>query len=69
MEFVWVNNKERRFTEEQIKTYIKFQTVRKPMIDKEPRKRLPSPSKGGEKGKSLGLSRNDLRKEIRSLCR
>jgi excisionase family DNA binding protein len=68
LEYVEVNKKERRFTEKQIEEYILAQTVKKPGIDNKPRKRLPCPLKGGEKEKSLGCSRNDLRKEIRSLC-
>ena len=68
LEFIQVNKKERRFTEEQIQAYIDSQAVKKPVIDKKPRKRLPCPSKGGEREKSVGFSRNDLRKEIRSLC-
>ena len=69
LRYVQINKKERRFTEEQIQEYVDSQTVAKPAIDKKPVKRLPCPSKGGEKEKSLGLSRNGLREEIRSLCR
>ncbi len=68
LQYVQINQKERRFTEEQIQEYVDSQSVGKPVIDKKPCKRLPCPSKGGEKEKSLGCSRNDLREEIRSLC-
>ncbi len=69
LEYIQINKKERRFTEQQISAYIDSQTIRKPIIDKKPYKRIPSQPKGGEKGKSVGLSRTDLREEIRSLCR
>ncbi|MGO9117630.1 MAG: helix-turn-helix domain-containing protein [Desulfomonilaceae bacterium] len=68
LEYIQINKKERRFTEDQLNAYIISQTVRKPTIDNKPQKRLPCSSKGGEKEKSVGFSRNDLRKEISSLC-
>jgi excisionase family DNA binding protein len=68
LEYVQIGSR-RRFTQEQLQAFIDSQTVKSPGIDKKPQKRLPCPSKGGEKRKSVGLSRNDLRKEIRSLCR
>jgi excisionase family DNA binding protein len=62
LDFIWVNNKERRFTQEDVQTYIEAQAVRKPAIDKKPSKRLPCPKKGG--AKSFGNGAN-LRKEMK----
>ena len=63
---VQVTAKERRFTEEQIKTYIEAQSQgpRVEPVDT-PRVRQVSspPKKGGER--SIGVSKADLRKEMR----
>ncbi len=59
---VQVTSKERRFTEEQVEGYIrsKIQPVR---IDKDLPTPVFSPRRGGER--SLGVSKADLRKEMR----
>lgn len=60
--YVKINRKERRFTEEQVQEYVDSQTVKIPVIDKKPSKRLDCPRKGGEK--SFGNGAN-LRKEMK----
>lgn len=62
LDYVQINKKERRFTEEQVQAYIESRTVKKPIIDKCLSKRLPSTSKGGEKSFGNGA---DLRKEMK----
>jgi len=70
LDYVRVNGKERRFTEEMIHTFIEAQTVSrsKKQVDRTPHKPLPSsPKKGGVKSvEDVGTS---LGKEIRDLCR
>jgi hypothetical protein len=62
---VQVSARVRRFTEEQVQEFIQSQSIPR-RVDKKPRRPLSSPlMKGGDK-KSVGLSRTDLRKEIRS---
>jgi excisionase family DNA binding protein len=62
---VQITGRERRFTDEQVLEFIRSQT-RSVRVDKKPRPPVSSPArKGGEK-KSVGLSRTDLRKEMRS---
>lgn len=63
---VQITAKERRFTEEQIRAYIEAQS-HEPKVERVdmPRVRqvLSSPKKGGER--SFGVSKADLRKEMR----
>jgi excisionase family DNA binding protein len=60
---VQVTAKERRFTEDQIREYIEFRSS-KVQIDRTIHRRVKSaPPKGGEK--SFGVSKADLRKEMR----
>ncbi|MBM4329043.1 MAG: helix-turn-helix domain-containing protein [Deltaproteobacteria bacterium] len=70
--YVRINRRgERRFTADQLQAFVEGQTVsaRNP-VDKQPRRALPSPRKGGEKEvvgvEEKGLS--SLRKEIEALC-
>ncbi len=63
---VQVTAKERRFTEEQVKAYIEAQSkgLPKVRVDRKPAPRVSSlPKKGGER--SFGVSKADLRKEMR----
>lgn len=62
--FVKINHKERGFTLDQIHNYIESCTVQ-PRVDNSRSVRVNSISKGGVKKKSLGVSRADLRKEMR----
>jgi excisionase family DNA binding protein len=59
---VQVNDKERKFTKEQVEEYIASRTL-PARIDKKVRKPLCSPPKGG--AKSVGFSRTNLREEMR----
>ena len=63
---VQVTEKDRRFTREQVQSYIESCTTNPPAkIDREPCVRVRSqPPKGG--AKSIGVSGTDLRKEMRS---
>lgn len=62
--YVKINQKERGFTLDQVHDYIDRQTV-PPRIDNSRSLRVNSTSKGGIKKKSSGVSRADLRKEMR----
>jgi len=62
LQFIQITKKERRFTEEQIREYVDSRTIKIPVIDKKPSKRLDCPRKGGEK--SFGNGAN-LRKEMK----
>jgi len=65
LDFIRVNGKERRFTQEMVERYIHDQTVRnmKP-VDKNNKQTLPCPPKGG--AKSSGVIRAQLKEEMRS---
>ena len=65
---VRVTKRERRFTIEQVETYIESRSTQ--IVDKKTKRELPSPLKGGGKSKSVGASGSDLlREEIKRLCR
>jgi len=66
LEYVKVNRKERRFTDEMLKRYIEAQTVSKVVVDKKRTRTVTYPQKGGVK--SVEGSGTNLTKEIRSLC-
>jgi excisionase family DNA binding protein len=72
LDYVRVNGKERRFTEEMIQSFIEAQTVSRPekQVDRTPHKPLPSyPRKGGEGKESTRVSEAGLlREEIKRLC-
>jgi excisionase family DNA binding protein len=64
LNYIQINGKERRFTEEMVQDFIASRTVEQKRFDKKPAKSLPfSPKKGG---KSSGVSRAQLREEMRS---
>ncbi|AFM26041.1 helix-turn-helix domain-containing protein [Desulfomonile tiedjei] len=62
---VQVTSRDRRFTHEQIQEYIRSQSTPVRVDKKDPRPVQSRPKKGGDR-KSVGLSRTDLREEIRS---
>jgi excisionase family DNA binding protein len=62
---VQVTSKERRFTMEQVQEFIERQSQPVRVDTKPSGPLLSTPKKGGKK-KSVGLSRTDLREEIRS---
>jgi excisionase family DNA binding protein len=65
LDFIRINGKERRFTQEMVERYIQGQTVKniKP-VDKNTKVTLPCPPKGGVK--SSGVIRAQLKEEMRS---
>jgi len=69
LEYIRVNGKERRFTEEMVQAFIQEQTVSRPKksVDRSRPLTLPCSRKGGVK--SVEDSGTDLGKEIRDLCR
>lgn len=72
LDYVRVNGKERRFTEEMVQAFIEAWTVSQPKkeVDRKPHKYLPYPSKkGGDKERSTRVSEAGLlREEIKRLC-
>jgi excisionase family DNA binding protein len=62
---VQVTSRDRRFTHEQVQEYIRSQSTSVRVDKKHPRPVSSPPKKGGDK-KSVGLSRTDLREEMRS---
>jgi len=67
LEYVKVNGKERRFTEEMVRRYVEAQTVSKIVVDRKRTRTVTYPLKGGV-AKSVEDSGTNLTKEIRSLC-
>jgi excisionase family DNA binding protein len=62
---VQVTSRDRRFTDEQVREYIRSQSTELRVDKKDPRPVQSRPKKGGDR-KSVGLSRTDLREEMRS---
>ena len=62
---VQLTGRERRFTEEQIRDFVERQS-QPARVDRRASKPVSSPPKKGGGKKSVGLSRTDLREEIRS---
>jgi len=69
LDFIRVNGKERRFTNDMLERYVQVQTVsrKKPVDTKEPKEVILTPKtqqRGGNK--SFGSTRTDLLEEMRS---
>ena len=65
LNYVRINKKERRFTEEMIEAFVASRTVAREKFDKKRSQRIPCPpKKGGDK--SSGVNRAQLREEMRS---
>ena len=63
---VQVTSSERRFTHEQVQEYIKSQSTNPRVDKKEPRPVSSYRKKGGDRAKSSGVTRAELRKELSS---
>jgi len=63
LRYYWANDRDRRFTKENVDEYIETRTVNLP-VDVKPNSRVSCLPKGGEK--SIGVSGTDLMKEMRS---
>ena len=63
---VQVTSRDRRFTHQQVQEYIQSQSTSVRVDKKDPRPVSSHPKKGGDRAKSSGVTRAELRKELSS---
>ena len=63
---VQVTSRDRRFTPEQVQEYIRSQSTEVRVDKREPRTVQSPTKKGGDRAKSSGVTRAELRKELSS---